>query len=95
MTEARTVTNKVLVVVVTIAVLFMTWNSLHDGQSRSAFGTWRLLCFETSDVRLDTTFEGSARVQHGVVRWSRKGEEREWIETGSCSIKSLDDEQSK
>jgi len=88
MTEARKVTNKVAVVVMTIAVLFMTWNSLYTGQSRTSVGTWRLQCFEMGDVRIDTTFEGSVTVQNGAVRWSSAGDEREWIETGSCSIKS-------
>lgn len=79
----------------TIAVLFITWNSLHRGQSRSSFGNWRILCFQTSDVRLDTTFQGSVRVQNGAVRWSSVGDDRESIETGSCSIKSLDEQESE
>jgi len=91
MTEARKVTNKVVVVVMTIAVLFMTWNSLNTAQSSASVGTWRLQCFDIGEVRLDTTFEGSVTVQNGAVRWSGEGDDREWIETGSCSIKSLQD----
>lgn len=89
MTEARKVTNQVAVALMTIAVLFITWNSLHMGQSRSSFGKWRILCFQTSDVRLDTTFEGNVTVQNGAVRWSSVGDDHESIETGSCSIKNL------